>query len=426
MKECKYCRSKYDDNLAACPNCGGTKIVTAEELEEEAAIERREHEYREKANAAPKVHKKRVIGILTAVVVVIIAVIAVASINANKPLSNGMTKDEGEEILASGMAYFDNGQYEEAIQCFAQLPSDSKQYEEAQSMLTKSSEAYRDSILDKVNNYVQNDEYEVALELLNNAQKVLPDDADLKNAYNITFGSYKSLISSTAITEADEFAADGNYESAIKTVSAALDKIGQDEELSAKLAVYGNTYRDVVVAQADNILRTEGYQEALTVLNQGLTVLPDDAVLLDKIETYRTYTPVPLSSFESYEDSYTGISQLTSCEDRQRNVYSDGYYGAWGGCYSKYLLDYQYGQLSCDFVMLKVENVQHLNNEMIVVIYGDDDVVLYSGALKVGETETLSLKVDISNVKWLKIYMDCYYEEPLAALVNVNFTKTYD
>ena len=50
MKECKYCRTKYDDNLAACPNCGGTKVVTAEEIAEEAAIKRREIEYREKGN----------------------------------------------------------------------------------------------------------------------------------------------------------------------------------------------------------------------------------------------------------------------------------------------------------------------------------------------------------------------------------------
>lgn len=36
MKECKYCRSMYNDNLVVCPNCGGNKIITAEDRAEEA------------------------------------------------------------------------------------------------------------------------------------------------------------------------------------------------------------------------------------------------------------------------------------------------------------------------------------------------------------------------------------------------------
>ena len=38
MKECKYCRTKYDDNLSACPSCGGTKVITAQEKAEEEAF----------------------------------------------------------------------------------------------------------------------------------------------------------------------------------------------------------------------------------------------------------------------------------------------------------------------------------------------------------------------------------------------------
>ena len=314
MKECKYCRTEYDDNLATCPNCGGTKVVTAEELAEETAIKQREVEYRERVNAAQEVHKKRLIGILAAVVVAVIAIIALVSYNANKPLSNGMTKDEGEKILATGIAYFDNGQYEEAIQCFAQLPTDSKQYEEAHSMLTKSSESYRESILDKVDTYVQNGEYEVALELLKNAQTVLPDDSELKNAYNSTFNSYKLLISSTAITKADEYAADGDYESAIKTVGVALDKIGQDEELSAKLAIYQNDYRTGIIAQADKALSQEGYQSATSIINQGLTVLPKDSAMLEKLSEYETYIPVDLFGLETFSAvSYTHLTLPTIC-----------------------------------------------------------------------------------------------------------------
>ena len=64
MKECRYCRTKYDDNLAVCPNCGGTKVVTEQELAEEEALIQREAEYRERANAVPEMRKRGVIGVL--------------------------------------------------------------------------------------------------------------------------------------------------------------------------------------------------------------------------------------------------------------------------------------------------------------------------------------------------------------------------
>lgn len=46
MKECKYCRTKYEDSLAACPNCGGTKIITLEEYKEELALKKRKQRTR--------------------------------------------------------------------------------------------------------------------------------------------------------------------------------------------------------------------------------------------------------------------------------------------------------------------------------------------------------------------------------------------
>lgn len=135
MKECKYCRTKYDDNLSACPSCGGTKVITAQEKAEDAALYQKEIENRENAVAVVATKRKMLISVLVGIVVLIIAVITMASYNANKPLSNGMTKDEGEAILAEGIAFYNDGDYESAIECFVQLPSDSKQYDEAQSII---------------------------------------------------------------------------------------------------------------------------------------------------------------------------------------------------------------------------------------------------------------------------------------------------
>ena len=344
------------------------------------------------------------IGILAAVVVAVIAIIALVSYNANKPLSNGMTKDEGEKILATGIAYFDNGQYEEAIQCFAQLPTDSKQYEEAHSMLTKSSESYRESILDKVDTYVQNGEYEVALELLKNAQTVLPDDSELKNAYNSTFNSYKLLISSTAITKADEYAADGDYESAIKTVGVALDKIGQDEELSAKLAIYQNDYRTGIIAQADKALSQEGYQSATSIINQGLTVLPKDSAMLEKLSEYETYIPVDLFGLETFSGNPTfKVGALTDTFGNENNqVYLK--MTNRGDDEFSYLLNGEYNTLSGTLLWSK----EYKNDDRgwYCFMFYDGDRLLYTTSQCSSTSGPVEFSANITNVQILTVKID--------------------
>lgn len=134
MKECKYCRTTYEDSLSACPNCGGTKVITAQEKAEDATLQQKEIENRENAIAAVASKRKMLTSVLIGIVIIIIAVIAIASYNANKPLSNGMTKDEGKAVLAEGIAFYNAQNYESAIECFVQFPSDSKQYDEALSM----------------------------------------------------------------------------------------------------------------------------------------------------------------------------------------------------------------------------------------------------------------------------------------------------
>lgn len=242
MKECKYCRTTYEDSLSACPNCGGTKVITAQEKEEDAALYQKEIVNRENAVAAVASKRKMLISALVGIVVLIIAVIAIASYNANKPLSNGMTKDEGEAVLEEGIAFYNAKDYESAIECFVQLPSDSKQYNEAQSMLTKCEDEYSTSVVEKANGYAENGEYEMAINFLNNAGDLLPNSAAISTAYDKIFAEYKGIVCNNAYSEAETFAADGDYPSAITAIDNATKLIGHDDGLAAKRGVYVDTY----------------------------------------------------------------------------------------------------------------------------------------------------------------------------------------
>ena len=83
MKECKYCGSTYADSLSACPNCGGSKIVTAEEKVAEEKLYVKEVQNQGRSVSIPaETDKKRIpgfvfaLGVVVAVLAIIIAISA--------------------------------------------------------------------------------------------------------------------------------------------------------------------------------------------------------------------------------------------------------------------------------------------------------------------------------------------------------------
>ena len=369
------------------------------------------------------------IGVLSIVVIGIIAAVSVFTLR--QPLSNGMSRDESKEVLEEGIAYYDSGDYKEAIECLKKLPPDSRQYDEAQTTIEKSITGYRNDILTKVKGYTKNEEYETALELLKNAEDVLPDDEKLTSIYHDIYSSFKKFMCTNAIDEADKYIKNDDYAKAISVLLEANDKIGNDEEISAKLSVYKQEFVDTTLDSAKAAYQTDGYEGAVAKIKNGLSVLRGDQALSEALSHYEELKPLPLSAFDSYEDHHDGIIQLTECEDREGNVYTDCYsegtYHYGPACSSKYLLNNQYSKMTGKFVMLNVEDVKCLSNPMWVTISGDDHTILYHEDLEVGEKEICQFEIDISNTKWLTIELSARAEgsgsEQIAALVSVNFEK---
>lgn len=366
MKECKYCRTTYDDNLGACPNCGGTKIVTAQEKAEDAALYRKEIENRENAVAAVATKRKTLISVWVGIVVLVIAVIAIASYNANKPLSNGMTKDEGEAVLAEGITFYNAKDYESAIECFLQLPSDSKQYDKAQSMLTKCEDEYSASVVEKANGYAENGEYEMAINLLNNAGDLLPNSAAISTAYDTIFAEYKGIICNNAYSEGETFAANGDYSSAITAIDNATELIGHDDELAAKRGVYVDAYVSQTVSAAkaqyieydyESIIAAEG------ILEVALKILPGNETLLAELSSYQKKEPVKIIEMPATDTEYfytsgqfSLIGNVEDCNGQEQmdtakvelfafDAHDDDYKW-WWYCYKTIDIDFQYSKIT--------------------------------------------------------------------------------
>ena len=312
---------------------------------------------------------KKLLFIGAALVIVVLVFIGVGTYSANKPLSNGMTQDEGAEILAQGIAFYDAGDYESAIECFVQLPSDSKQYSEAQSTLEKCEDEYSASVIEKANGYAANGEYEMAINFLTNVGELLPNNAAISTAYDTIFAEYKGVVCNTAHSEAETFASDGDYLSAITAIDNAAKLIGHDDELAARRDVYVDAYVSQAVSAAEAQYIEYNYESIIAaedILEAALKVLPDNERLLTELANYKEREPVRLldlpfssdaagKSGHMYSFKETGPVRDVSGIDYDYSIAPSGWFETshpygWSPTYSAacyyWLLDYQYSKVT--------------------------------------------------------------------------------
>lgn len=456
MKICKYCRTEYDDEFTVCPNCGATKVFTDQELEEEEEAKRQEIEYREKANAEQDSYKKRWGGLIAVCVLCLLAVVIAVTYNVNKPLSNGMTKDEGKEILAKGTEYLEAGNYEEAIECLQQLPSDSKQYEEAQKLIQQSQDSYCDEIISRADSYIASQNFDAAYELIGQAQSLLPDNAELQEdqkrvyesyrsaviaqteeyvaaeqyetaieylknkqesfqndsvfqeTYNNTVTTYNNLISSQAMQEAEAYVASNDYANGINVLRTALAKIGQNDELSATLSVYENTYKENVLGQVDAVYSQSGYDAVVAFLKEAMDILPTDNAVANEYELWKSRQPMLLTDLEPFsKDLNANINSSLHEVDNYGSVYASNL-GLEGWSSIEYYIGSDYSKLTCTLYI--TENAKGYDEEayagswsnLTISIYGDD-VLLYTKTGFNTKDKPLDISVDVKDVEFLKI-----------------------
>ncbi|MEY8312251.1 hypothetical protein AALA61_09650 [Oscillospiraceae bacterium 42-9] len=463
MKECKYCRTQYDDELPVCPNCGASKVISEDELSEEAEMIQREAEYRKKASDMYRKKKHWHIARMVGILLIIGIGICLLLFEKSAPLSNGMTQDESKESLATGIAYLDNGEYESAMECFLQLPSDSKQYLEAQSLLLQARDYYRSEILDRANLHITNKEYDTAFNLISKAQEFLPDDSELQSAYdnvyskyrssvleqvdsyisngqydlaleylngvqakfpndavlqdsyNDTLSAYQVVIRTEAIEQADAYVSENNYASAIETVNAALDKIGQDDELSAKLNVFTDTYSAAVIKAAKDKYVEYNYDSIISaeeMLKGALAVMPNNSALTSELAFYEEKAPTDIMSLPSYDTDYI-FTRIGDVVDNQGVAHENAINLS---TFTWINTDYQYTKLTGIFF----QNSKYSNSPIYhtLKIYGEHqydywggDNLIWEGQVN-GDSAPIYLDLDISHYGWLEFVLsDWDYDE---------------
>lgn len=153
------------------------------------------------------------------------------------PLIEIMDSEESDKIAAfiasidaynQGKVFYDNGNYIEAISLLSKVVKDHQKYQDAQDMIEKAKEKYKEDLFAKVGNPDNLDKCVSALELLEEASDALQDDTEIKQKQDEIKTVYITLLDKEVNDRVNDF----DYEGALDIVNKARGLVGEDETIS--------------------------------------------------------------------------------------------------------------------------------------------------------------------------------------------------
>ena len=259
--------------------------------------------------------------------------------------------------------------------------------------------------LERASVFLADKMYTEALSVLETAKSILGNDSDISAKINEV---NKAMI----LDRVNELEKANDLSEAIIYLEREIAKVPNDTDLMEKLAAMRTTYKSIVLRSAEDALRSEGYLQAIQLINTGILALRNDPDLLSAIEYYRRFEPVPLENVEVWQTLYTpgwgslGIGPYSHSGpyiDNLNNSYNTCFVSRQGTtCWNMYRLDGEFQTFKGRFCIEKEYNSQDGPNTLR--IYGDNDVLLYSISISGGD-DPVDFSVDISSVNYLKIEM---------------------
>lgn len=264
MKTCGYCGRTYDDSEQKCPGCGSTLLKHSHGTDSAAAdYDRIKREIEKKRK-----QKSKILAGIAAAVVLVIIIIVVSTI-ARGPQRR--IDSNARDMYESALRDYNAGNYDSALSTLGAIDSSWSDYRKA---------------------------------------------ADLRQQ------AVRSMLSE----KAGSYMATGNYEAIIQLVTSNVDNVNGDAEIKRIYDSAVSSYRDKITGEAEQAFQSNGYEQALAIVNRGLSVINNDAILLALKSQYEAMAPVALTSLTPFYTEYTGWPSRNvgvTLTDKLGNTYND-------------------------------------------------------------------------------------------------------
>lgn len=362
--------------------------------------------------------------------------------------------------IETAKAYITEKDYENAITVLEDLSKVIGNDDEV-SMLTYD---YKKALaLEKAQTYIDNEDYLPGIEYVKTQIQMLGEDS----ALSAKLGELVSLQRTVVMQAAEKDAKNGQYTNAVTSLKSLISTIGSDaeieskileyrkkeinvklaeydkskdyagaitylqgasetkidEELKSKLEDYISKYKKDLFAKAEIAYEANGYSAAVQLLNND-KLLKNDSELKEKIAYYNNKKPVLLSGLEMYEgkiryknESVTDVAGNTYAEFFSTLTYN---FGSPDDTVI-YYLNNQYEFFECKFVLLDANN-EYGEKRTLIIKNDDTNEVLFSKKIGSKDVNGIEIRIDVSDVTFLRIEMDeCYQRK--AVMVNAQLIK---
>lgn len=259
----------------------------------------------------------------------------------------------------SAEALFASGLYADALDNYLSVIEADSNYSAAQQKAAESKTSFLAELNAELEGYLAADEYNAALERLDDALRMLPGETALTARQT----EVEAKLLNHALEQAEEtFSAGNDYEAAIRIITAAQNKLGENDQLTAAL------------------------------------------------EKYQGYIPVYLNELE-YIDKEGELFLEASPRDNYGNEYTYGLFVSnWGDNYVTYYLNGNYSSLTGTCAVS--DERKNYDGQMYFEIFGDG-VLLYRSNTMAKGSAPYDFSVDVTGVA--KLTIDYPYEDDIGA-----------
>lgn len=310
-----------------------------------------------------------------------------------------------------------------AIQHYSEVWSEDSYYEDAQKKKGDAIGYYKKDILSQAENYARDKEYDSAVSLLKEALKVIPGDADIQTQINVyTKTSDEEYINNT-IEEAKTSYKNGDYENALsklKLIEGYNNQIAKD--LYSK---YFDEFLTHVIDEAEKLFKEKGHSEAYLMLYEYNDYFSNCAEYTEKLEYYINLAPVSLMEMESFDSNEWDVIEKAEPEDHLGNYYgvSDIITCDENDQWIEYHVDAKYARISGTVALYKGHSGYSGPSSVgKIEIYADDELV-YTSPNVGAKSEAVHFDVNISGKKFIKIKVYRVSSIPSLILNDFKFHK---
>lgn len=318
--------------------------------------------------------------------------------------------NESRTNFATAESFYATGDYAEAIKNYRLVIEDDENYTAAVGKLTDAVNKYRDEILGKTEEYADVELYFEAVALLNEALEIIPNDTKITEQIRIYEKNNVEKLKADALVTAAEYAKNGDYLNAFKTLTSVIKGQATDAELVSAYNEYCAQYVIQIVSEVDVKISDKDFDGAISSLNAALKNLPDNEALTSKLEEVKGKQPIPITTLTAINSGKWGEWNNGSPQDPFGNDYSEAcnyVISHWDGG-EKYIEYRTYGK----YTTLTGEIAPHTSIEENKKGYLQvfvDDVLVYTSNDIGRKTDAISFEVDISGAEYIKIIINTDY-----------------